>query len=952
MNSRSLRIVGLWTALMFVTVFSAMVQPTTLAQETNTTLERLATATNRAASQLSLTDEASEILVDGTQLVRVKAVDTTTNEIVGASFIGDTAVDAQAARAAASQQWRAAHGALTPDTVAAFAGLATDAPVQIAVWLNADITALPKADLMPSAVQPATAQAEQPVAAVGTGNHAKTPATPLDPSAIPASIQARLKDVNVAAPATEAVAKTPAEVAQHEANPAEATLSSAATQEQAAAFDQRNRATLVAQVAPLRTRFLQLAGERGLKVGYASETVPMAYLEGTRAQAEELARLPEINAVYFIHPVAGPLMAVARPTQNADLINNVGYNGAGITVAVVEGERIFAANPYLPVAAFYDVSQPYENHPTGVAGIIKSSHPTQHGLASGVTLYSGNGSYSNYGVMTAALDWGSAQATVLNNSYYWSNDGSSAALFELDRHMDYLVRYNYDFSAAAAGNFGGAPCATKPYVVTPAKGYNVMTVGNYNDFDTLGWSDDAMSGCSSYGDPGHAKPEVAAVGGGITSTIPSTDPNNAVGDIGSGTSYASPMVAALAADIMGANTSLIGYPEIVRSIIMATALHNIEGSSRLSDVDGVGAIDASAALATVERAHWAGQNISSATVFPLNYSVVAYKGERVRFVINWLSNPTSDYTTDPLPADLDLTAYRADGTTAFQSSFSIANNFEIVDFIAPASEIYQFRVTRFGGWSGGGTWLGAAWWRGTYRIAPDVGYTDPVATPLGTHLSVLPTDWSPTNYWRALGVRSTGSDHDVRLSTTSWFDDPGIRSTLAGSTYLTDDVDVIVTDGNHRNSTVAEHYRVNKFRGTGGYDVSWSNLGLILSTPGVYGPYSMTSAQVLKVFDVYFQPGQAKRLTIVPTTSNSDLALELFRSDPATASSWAQGRGSGVVRANAFGVGANNERLSYLYTGTTQADFLGLVVFNKVATNEQFYVVVENLATFVPLIQK
>lgn len=243
--------------------------------------------------------------------------------------------------------------------------------------------------------------------------------------------------------------------------------------------------------------------------------------------------------------------------------------------------------------------------------------------------------------MSAAIDWGSTNARVLNNSYFWQDDGSSSAFFTIDRHLDYIVRYNYDFVSVAAGNFGGAPCPVRSFVISPAKGYNVMSVGNYEDNDTLGWSDDLMNSCSSFGDPrgdsttySHAKPKVAAVGSTISSTLRSSVPATAIGPVGSGTSYAAPMVAALAADLIGASSSLSIYPESLRAIIMATALHNIEGDARLSDRDGTGGIVASAAIKTVERGHWSSQSITSTASFPKTFYVYAFKGERVRFVIN------------------------------------------------------------------------------------------------------------------------------------------------------------------------------------------------------------------------------------------------------------------------------------------------------------------------------
>jgi hypothetical protein len=497
-------------------------------------------------------------------------------------------------------------------------------------------------------------------------------------------------------------------------------------------------------------------------------------------------------------------------------------------------------------------------------------------------------------------------------------------------------------------------------VVSPAKGFNVMSVGNYEDDNTLSWTGDNMDTCSSFGNPGgdtagqtHDKPEVSAVGATISSTLVSSSAliTQAIGGVGSGTSYASPMVTALAADIIEAQPGYATYPERIKAIIMAGALHNIEGDQRLSDVDGTGGIDGTAALAIAERGESSDESINSSTTFPITKSQFAYKGERVRFVITWLSNPNAAYTSDPLPADLDLTALRADGTTVMGTSSSVYNGFEIVDFIAPASETYQFRISLFGSYTGSNTWLATAAWRGTYRISPDTGYSDSKATPLGTHLAVYPTDWSPTNYWRAFGIRPVGSDHDIELYSRSQFDDPGQRTLLEGSYYVSGTVDFIAVDGNQWPSADQEQYRVYNFAGDGGYRVSWSNQGLVLS-PGWYGPFSMSSSEVVNVFDTWFYANQPLRISVIPGGSNaSDLGVKLFRSNPASAATWYQNRSEAIRTGDDSTSSGATERVIYWNQGNP-SDYLGLVVYSKTDATAQYYVLVEDLRVYLPFIRK
>jgi hypothetical protein len=921
-------------------------------------LSKLAAALGRDVDQLQGLIAQPVMLLNGKTLQLYKALDLKTHEIVGAVFDGDRVVDQQAEQAAAAREWRVQHGALTPQLLQRLVELKPDEKLDISIWLRADLQPLPRPR---DTAADGAARRETAASSIGLAVEApridraeKVPASPVSIDQLPSDVRSRLSGGAGSNQAAAEQAK-PSDAPRPDTVP-----DRSAELLQVEAYKQANDAALKAQLVPVQTHFAQVLQEHGLTVAYASEIAPTVVIKGvTREQIEALAFLPEIDAIYAVPTQAGSLLAAARPTQNMVRVNDVGYNGSGVNVAVTEGERAFFANPYLTLVSAYDGSQPYAGHPTAVSGIIKSTAPGFSGLANGVNLYNANGSYSSWVTMTAAMDWGTAHATVLNNSWYW-DDPNSAVFWEADRRQDYYMRYNYDFVAVAAGNFGnGCGANFSSYVVSPAKGFNVMSVGNYEDDNTLGWSGDNMDTCSSFGNPGgdaagltHDKPEVSAVGATISSTLISSSAliTQSIGGVGSGTSYASPMVAALAADLIEAQPTLADEPERIKAIIMASALHNIEGHQRLSDVDGVGAIDGAAALAIAERGESSDEGIDSSTTFPIYKYQFAYKGERVRFVIVWLSNPNGTYTNDPLPADLDLTAFRADGTTVMGTSSSINNGFEIVDFVAPASETYRFRISKFS-YTGGNTWLGTATWRGTYRISPDVGYSDPQATPLGTHLAVYPTDWSPTNYWRAFGIRPVGSDHDVGLYSRSQFDDPGQRTLLEGSYAVSGTVDFVVVDGNHWSSADQEQYLVSRWTGDGGYRINWSNQGTALG-PGLYGPYTMGSSEVVKVFDVWFYANQPLRISVIPGGGNSaDLGVKLFRSDSAAPTTWRQNREQALRTGDASTSPGATERVTYWNQGNPN-DYLGLVVYSKSNAAAQYYIQVTDLRVYLPLIRR
>ncbi|MGB9683322.1 MAG: S8 family serine peptidase, partial [Candidatus Bathyarchaeales archaeon] len=230
-----------------------------------------------------------------------------------------------------------------------------------------------------------------------------------------------------------------------------------------------------------------------------------------------------------------------------------------------------------------------------------------------------------------------------------------------------------------------------------------------DDVDNSGWQDDVMAPYSSFGDPispngDREKPEVVAVGSRMYSTTPN-DPW--VGSVGEGTSYSAPQVAAEAALLMQTRSWLQYWPETVKAAIMASAIHNIEGDSRLSDRDGAGAIDIFCAQDLVAKNQIDGRTIyrDSTTEYAFNVDV----GKRVRVTIAWDSHPDANDppTTDQLLADLDLVVYDPlNRIVAVSASWD--NSYEIVDFTASVSGTYKARVIQFR-FDGTYEYLGFAW---------------------------------------------------------------------------------------------------------------------------------------------------------------------------------------------------------------------------------------------------
>jgi hypothetical protein len=459
--------------------------------------------------------------------------------------------------------------------------------------------------------------------------------------------------------------------------------------------------------------------ERIHQMGFATTSdqySPAVYAELTPAAIWEAGFWDEVDMIY-LDQIHEPALNIARRAIYADVVQSRGITGAGSYVGVVEvgGDIPYpVTNPYLLGVARDTSNTCLSSHSTGVVGIIKSSHSTYKGIAYKANVLVG-GSCMGYGwellnAASRAYSWG---ADVINNS--WGGLISSMVPGVGDKFFDDMVINKHVNIVAAAGNRAGPCDGGDAKVISPGLGYNTITVGNFNDMNTVSWSDDAMQSCSSYVDPASShgdreKPELAAPGTRITGTTISSP---WVGAIGSGTSYAAPMVTGTIALMIDRNPSLDSWPEAVKAILMATATNNIEGAARLSEKDGAGGMVASRAdYVAMDNSnaygHWGAMAYSCTTADPYSISMSLTAGKKTRVVIVWDQNTAyASYGSQP-SADLDLKIYR--GTTLIAGSYSWDNTYEIVEFTPSITGTYTLKIDRV---RCGLTpkWLGWAWYR-------------------------------------------------------------------------------------------------------------------------------------------------------------------------------------------------------------------------------------------------
>lgn len=444
--------------------------------------------------------------------------------------------------------------------------------------------------------------------------------------------------------------------------------------------------------------------QKGYK--YNTDTnVPVIYAKLKKKQINDVANWAEVDTVYP-DAQAESTLNVARRAILADIVYSRYITGSGTKVGEIEvGGGVNEYNPYLFSIQLDKLNTCNNDHAAAVSGIIRSWHPSYFGISPGVSLRIGGSCGGWISEMTGAADraiaWG---APVLTNS--WANANADGNLKFEDRYFD-AVAWNapWTTSVIAAGNTGGR-------VTSPGLSYNSITVGAYDDKNTIGWSDDSMASYSGYIDGNNLmqKPEVVAPGSNII-TLKNAYPYYA--NMGSGTSYATPMVTGEIANIMQRNTILRRWPEAVKAIVMASALHNIEASSVLSDKDGAGGI-------TVDRADnitrgnngtWGAINYPCSSISPYTLTTMPLTaGVKTRVVMAFSTDPNyQSYNIRP-SSDLDIVIKNPDGKV-IAGSYSSRNTYEIVEFIPAVTGNYQLNLIKYS--CSSSKYLGWAWYKGT-----------------------------------------------------------------------------------------------------------------------------------------------------------------------------------------------------------------------------------------------
>ena len=471
------------------------------------------------------------------------------------------------------------------------------------------------------------------------------------------------------------------------------------------------------QWSSLAEKLAEVSREAGLEIDRIDTAAPVVYgripADGVRRLAEH-----ELVAGVFLHDREGELdLGDSIAVHNSDDAHAAGFTGKGVNVAVYEPGPDVTTD--LTISGRFQTSGSTSSHARMTHGIIRNKERNRpHGHAPDANLFSAN-SYDLDAIRWAAQDAG---CTVISQSFHRDAEQTSDSLSHDDNYKDWLaLHWPFPTIVEASGNGSSSEFVNH-------KGYNRLTVGSHDDNATAMASDSVFRNPrSSHGD--RELPEIAGNGVGVT-VVSRTD---------SGTSFAAPAVAGIAACVQQAAPVLQSWPEGTRAVLMAGAWRNPSGGRWRADLvagidgrDGSGTADAERST-SIARSRQSRNNAGALRGFDIGTltssdldgsgrSTFRYRittprsplffGSHVKVALAWDSKATRtdilflSIYQNTLSVDLDLEVRDSSGTLV-ASSMSWDNSYEIAEFDAKAGESYDIRIRR---WSGtDDVWFGVAW---------------------------------------------------------------------------------------------------------------------------------------------------------------------------------------------------------------------------------------------------
>ncbi|MBN1765524.1 MAG: S8 family serine peptidase [Sedimentisphaerales bacterium] len=437
--------------------------------------------------------------------------------------------------------------------------------------------------------------------------------------------------------------------------------------------------------------------------------------------------------------------SITTEGSNARALHDLGETGAGVNVGLIS-----RANTRVTHEAFKDANEvthafaydftgdgtTNDSHDTGMAGIVASrggaSYPEDIGVAPGADIYSAKvvkydpGPPEEYTISSSYLIDALEELIINQNCRVIVTGIQLNALADGESIWtliyDYFA-YAYDVVFAnAAGNTDGVISEITIF----GDAYNGITTGGLRLSDPGNQYVYGCVGSLSLSGPtadGRRKPDITAPS--EAQTVPSAASDSSwttVGTSGGQTSYSGPQTAGVAALLLGYADGTVdsddGQNEVIKAVIVNSAFPNINDKNdnptepaqpgHVWHTDrGYGRIDALRAYQTLSAGRInEGDTVSGETGWA--YEVMTQNYQEDHFYINGLKDCRlvltatwdrqinrvgSVFTPESEPAfNLDMTILDSLSTELYSETDTL-NNLEKVDFVLPADDVYEIRLT-------------------------------------------------------------------------------------------------------------------------------------------------------------------------------------------------------------------------------------------------------------------
>ena len=435
-----------------------------------------------------------------------------------------------------------------------------------------------------------------------------------------------------------------------------------------------------------------------------------------------LAKVPSVKVVGEDAYPGEPQTTAWAPTVRTSLAHWI--SDGDVPACVLEGEQ---PNSYtnLQVAGIAAPAGATGGHMFGTLGVIRNTLGPTMTVSNQVFVGNWNG-YMPTAAAPSTEQWCLNNGSVAINFSWSFSSGAPGAQSGSDAQKDFLTkRFPYPLFVKAAGNSGAIAGSDTVH----NRSFNSLIVGASNDMGTSTIFDDTQAGFSSWRNPTSLHndfelPNVVAPGVNL----------DAAGQTGlSGTSFAAPVTTG--AVMLAARADMATFrlwPEMLRAVVTATAVHNIDGAAltRLPSADirdGAGLVNsfygaylglpgnfrapgsAAASMGRHRKTLLFSSDFDAAGNGFDVYQIQAASTGRMRVAIAFDSTGTCGNSgcTDVLDADLDLHVRNSAGQMVC-SSVTFDSSWEVCDFPVAAGQTFTARLKKWAT-NASSTYFGIAW---------------------------------------------------------------------------------------------------------------------------------------------------------------------------------------------------------------------------------------------------